>query len=46
MAGNKIATTIGERAAAFEVMSRGAIMKKAAASPVMATHCLAILDKL
>ena len=46
IAGNRIATTIGGRAAAFGIMSRGAIIKKAAARPVIAAHCLAILEKL
>src|ERR1700719_3036477 len=46
IAGNRIATTIGGRADAFGVMSRGATMTKAAARPVIATHCLAILEKL
>src|ERR1700690_2930176 len=46
IAGNRIATTIGGRAASYGVISRGAIIKKAAARPVIATHCLAILEKL
>src|SRR5260370_20041414 len=45
MAGNRIATTIGGRAAAFGVISRGATIKKPAAKPVIGTQWLAVPRK-
>jgi len=41
IAGNRTATAIGGSSPPFRLIRRGAIIKKAAARPVMATHCLA-----